>query len=321
LPSKCMASPGDPPKAMTLDWDMPSDSEMAGSTDCSNSACKEIKFRGIPNLQMFKDSLTISKIQMQCKDVGGLGTRVAAIKFHLSDYSNDLELIALGNQDTNREWDVDEDLQFSDGDRVISVQMRGGADLDYIQFSIKNSKGEIREVHCGGNGGTEVTPISLAGFQLLDYAGYQDTERGYIRAVQFRKFKFDFKSKSAIQQFQSKRQAENQEFYQSLISDGKAMASQGLHSSSPQAALGASPQQNLQAKGHAHGMWEKIENFEEKFQRVEETVGKIVDVLHKIEHCAHASNSPTAYQSTSSSYSRSPDRDQDIPSSHQSAWA
>lgn len=308
---------------MTLDWDMPIDSEMVGSTDCSKYPCKEIKFKPVEDFQVLRDSVTISKIQMQCREFGQLGMRVAAMKFHLTDFTTDIELISLGNRDTSKDWDVDETLEVTE--RVISVQIRGGVDVDYIQFSIKNKDGKIREVHCGGNGGTEVAPISLAGFQLLDYAGYQDVNSGYIRALQFRKFKTEFKSKSAIAQFQSKKQAENQQFYQSLLADGRAMAeSHSLQSPHlPVQPTGwDSSAQNLQAKGHAHGMWEKIENFEEKFLRVEETVGKIVDALHKIEQCADASKSPSSAHGSNSppsSYSRSPNRQ--ASSSHQTTWA
>jgi len=297
--SKCQASSTDPPQPMTLNWADYVDSAVIGSTDCSKAPCNQVNFRDIANFRVMRDTVTISKIQMQCKEFDH-GMRVAALRFFLTDYTNGIQLIALGNWDPNTSWNVDEPL--SAVDRVVSVQVRGGLDIDFIQFTIKNTHGTFRQVGCGGSGGSEVTPINLVGYRLLDYAGFQDAKSGFIRAIQFRKFKTEFKSESAKQLFQSRQHEENQHFYQSLISVGKDMALKGPHSSQREAAFMASPQ-NPHAKEQTHGMWGKIENFEEKFQRMEDTVAKIVDVLLKVEHCASASSSPTP------SYSRSADED------------
>jgi len=296
--SKCMASSTDPPQPMTLKWDDFVDSDLVGSTDCSKSPCEAVDFRQIRDFKVMRDTVTISRIQMQCKEFDH-GMRVAALRFHLTDYTNSIQLIALGNWDPNSKWTKDEPL--SPVDRIVSVQVRGGLDVDFIQFTISNSHGPLRQVGCGGSGGSEVVPINLVGYRLLDYAGSRDVKSGFIRAIRFRKFKTEFKSEHANQLHESRKQAENQQFYQSLISLGKDMASEESHSLR-EASFMATPQ-TPQTKEHAHGMWGTIENFEEKFQRMEDTVAKIVDVLLKVEHCASASSSP------SPSYSRSADED------------
>jgi len=312
--SKCKASSSDPPQPMTLKWAEAVDSDVAGSTDCKIckpvfdpkpvikivcTKCKQVSFRAISDFRLMRDTVTISRIQMQCRDFEHGMRRVAALRFVLTDYTNDLELTPIGNWDPDTKWDIDEPIE--PADRVMSVQIRAGSDVDFIQFTIKNSNGPSRQVGCGGGGGSDVVPINLVGYRLLDYAGFQDASSRFIRAIQFRKFKTEFKSEHANQLQQSRQHAENQQFYQSLISLGKDIASNETHSSR-EAGFLASPQ-NPQAKEDAHGMWGKIENFEEKFQRIEDTVAKIVDVLLKVEHCASASSSP------SPSYSRSADED------------
>jgi len=298
--SKCKASSTDPPQPMTLKWADYIDSDIVGSTDCSKDPCRQVSFRDTSDFRVMRDTVTISRIQMQCKEFDH-GMRVAALRFFLTDYTNGIQLMSLGNWEPKASYDVDETL--SAVDRVVSVQIKGGSDVDFIQFTIKNTHdGTYRQRGCGGNGGSEVTPINLVGYRLLDYAGVQDEKSGFIRAIQFRKFKTEFKSEHAKQLYQSGQHADNQHFYQSLISLGKDMALKESHSSKQEAGFMASPQ-NPQAKEHAHGMWGKIENFEEKFQRMEDTVAKIVDVLLKVEHCASASSSP------SPSYSRSADED------------
>jgi len=307
LKHKCKASDfEDGPGAMSLGWDNAVDSPYFGVTDCEKDRhypCHKVEFHNKAELEKYQDTLTIRKIQMQCKDIGSNhGARVQAVRFVLDDYSNSLPLLSLGNWDPSLKPTAEDTIGFSE--EIASVLARGGADLDYLEFSIKDADDQYRTVGCGGNGGGEMQPISFSGYRLLDYSGYQDNRSGYIRAISFRKFPVIFKSKTATKENQKLIQEDNQLLYQSLIAQGKSMALKNQKQFLQQNVLESSNAtsqttlemkehsenvwetvQNLEKKIESFHMWEKFQNFEKKVEAMENAIQLILDEVEKIHGC------------------------------------